>query len=108
MPEQGTPDLTQATRTLETALADFQAAFKASGVLQATSGPVFRALRQWRTEQARAKAVPPYVIATDAALHAIEAAKPQDLAALGAVRGVGPTKAATYGAEILKVVATAA
>ncbi|MEA3190756.1 MAG: ATP-dependent helicase RecQ [Thermoplasmata archaeon] len=106
MPPDGIPkpDLAQATANLETALAAFKDALRASGV-RAGGGPVFEALRRWRSEQARAKQLPPYVIATDAVLRAIEEARPASLDELRAVRGVGATKAETYGADILAVVA---
>lgn len=108
MPDIGTvkPDLAQATANLESALQEFRSALPPRP-LRGPETPVFAALRIWRTEQARAKGLPPYIIATDAALRAIDAARPADLAQLGAVRGVGANKAATYGAEILEVVARA-
>lgn len=108
MPDNGIQDLMQATRNLETALAEFQSALKAIGVPNAPAGPVFQALRTWRTEQARARKVPPYVIATDAVLQAIEQAKPQDIESLQSVRGLSPNKVAQYGPDILAVVAKAA
>jgi superfamily II DNA helicase RecQ len=67
--------------------------------------PVFEALRKWRTERARAKAVPPYIIATDSVLRAIAQARPQDAAALQAIRGIGPAKASEYGPDLLRIVA---
>lgn len=113
MPEQGipTPALAQAVTDLEAAVQ------KASSVLKtlqaalpppSPDGPVFAALRRWRTEQARSRQLPPYVIASDAVLRAIEQTRPKDVQELGAIRGVGPGKAATYGNEILDVVAKAA
>lgn len=108
MPEHGTPttpDLAKAILTLETALQDFQHALRESRMASQPPGPVFQALRQWRTEQARAKQVPPYVIATDQVLRAIEAARPKDIVQLQAVRGISPAKASQYGEQILQVVA---
>ena len=102
-----TPDLAQAMNRLEDALQDFRRAVKAAGIPRAVGGPIFKALRQWRSEQARSKALPPYVIATDAALLAIEEAKPSSVEELRVIRGVGG-KADIYGADILKVVAACA
>lgn len=113
MPDTGAstkPDLAQAMNNLQSALEDVRHAIEAKEAKDtpAPDGPVFSALRKWRTEQARAKQLPPYVIATDAVLRAIEQAKPTDLDQLQAIRGMGGNRSATYGAEILQVVATAA
>lgn len=108
MPDQGIPtDLAQAMKNLENALAQFQTALRESGVKTAIGGPVFQALRQWRTDQSRTKQVPPYVIATDATLHAIEETRPKTMEELVEVRGIGPAKATLYGGEILQIVASA-
>jgi DNA helicase-2/ATP-dependent DNA helicase PcrA len=66
--------------------------------------PLLGALRAWRTERARADAVPAYVVAHDSMLAAIVEARPATLAALRRVKGMGPTKLERYGAEILDVV----
>lgn len=111
MPEDGAsnkPDLAQAITQLENAIDDFKRALRADPAARGAEGPVFAALRKWRTEQARAKQLPPYVIASDAVLRAIEEAKPGDLTQLQAIRGIGAAKAATYGADILQVVASVA
>jgi len=70
-----------------------------------TDDPLFDALRTWRSERARADGVPAYVIAHDATLAEIAAARPRSLAALGAVKGMGPTRLERYGSEILAVLA---
>lgn len=117
MPEHGiqeTQDLVQATKNLQAALQDVRQAIRhlprpapVPQTEKPVGGPIFQALRTWRTEQARAQRMPPYVIASDAALHAIEAAKPTDLEQLKNLRGVGASKAITYGSDILQIVATA-
>ncbi len=108
MPDPGasTPDLAQATTDLETALATFQRALRTNALPRA-GGPLFAALRQWRTQEARTQQVPPYIIASDAVLRAIEQARPAELGQLQAVRGIGASKAERYGAGILAVVAAA-
>lgn len=105
MPADGTPkpDLAQAMTQLEASLQAFKDALRASGIRP--GGPLFEALRKWRSDQARARQLPPYVIATDAVLRAIEDARPASLEELKAIRGVGAGKADTYGADILAVVA---
>jgi ATP-dependent DNA helicase RecQ len=67
--------------------------------------PVFERLRAWRTGVAKELAMPPYVIFHDATLAAIAAAPPSTLAELALVNGVGETKLARYGQQILEVLA---
>lgn len=69
-------------------------------------GPAFEALRTWRSERARTDGVPAYVIAHDATLRAIAADRPDSLAALGRVQGMGATRLERYGAVILAVLAS--
>ncbi|WP_199445500.1 HRDC domain-containing protein, partial [Acidisphaera rubrifaciens] len=71
----------------------------------AADGPLFDALRAWRSTEAKAQGVPPYVIFHDATLREIAAVRPGDLDALGQVRGVGASKLGRYGAAVLAVIA---
>lgn len=64
--------------------------------------PVFESLRRWRAEAAKEQGVPAYVIFHDATLRQIAVDRPSDLAALGAVNGVGEAKLARYGEQILQ------
>jgi DNA helicase-2/ATP-dependent DNA helicase PcrA len=73
----------------------------------ATGDPVFDALRDWRTAEARAAALPPYVVAHDATLKAIAEDRPRTLAALRRVKGMGPARIDKYGDAILATVAEA-
>jgi DNA helicase II / ATP-dependent DNA helicase PcrA len=66
------------------------------------------ALRAWRTQRARADAVPAFVVAHDSMLAAIAEARPASLAGLRRIKGMGPTKLERYGAEILDVVLASA
>ncbi len=70
-----------------------------------TDDPLFDALRAWRLEKARELGQPPYVIAHDTTLSAIAEARPGTIEALWRVKGIGPSKADRYGAEILALVA---
>ncbi len=70
-----------------------------------TDSPDWQALRHWRLETAREQGVPPYVIFHDATLAAILEARPQTLAELAQVTGVGQHKLDQYGSEVLDVIA---
>ena len=72
----------------------------------AGAGPMFEALRTWRTARARADGMPPYVIAHDATLRDIAEARPRSLAGLRRVKGMGPQKVDKYGDEILEILAS--
>jgi len=63
------------------------------------------ALQVWRRDRARADGVPAYVVAHDATLQAIAEVRPETLAALRRVKGMGPMKLESYGAELLVLVA---
>jgi ATP-dependent DNA helicase RecQ len=63
----------------------------------------FEALKAWRSEVAREKSLPAYVVFHDATLAAMAAAEPASLADLGKISGVGAKKLETYGADILRV-----
>ena len=66
---------------------------------------VFERLRAWRTGVAKELGMPPYVIFHDATLRQIAAAPPATMAGLAQVNGVGETKLARYGQQILDVLA---
>jgi ATP-dependent DNA helicase RecQ len=73
--------------------------------LSAEAAAVFERLRAWRTGVAKELGMPPYVIFHDATLRQIAAAPPATLAGLAQVNGVGETKLARYGQQILDVLA---
>ncbi|MFN2259491.1 MAG: HRDC domain-containing protein, partial [Parasphingopyxis sp.] len=66
--------------------------------------PLFEALREKRKEIAAAAAVPPYVVFHDSTLREMAAAKPDSLAALSRVNGVGTKKLERYGDAFLEVI----
>jgi len=66
---------------------------------------LFDALRQWRSDAARAAKVPAYVVFHDSTLRAIAVARPGSAKELLAVAGVGPVKAGRFGAEVLRIIA---
>jgi ATP-dependent DNA helicase RecQ len=72
--------------------------------LPAEAMGVFELLRAWRAGVAKEQGVPAYVIFHDATLREIAATLPSSLAELGAVSGVGETKLARYGQQVLDTV----
>ncbi|UGY91961.1 DNA helicase RecQ [Streptomyces gobiensis] len=63
--------------------------------------PVFEELRAWRAATAKEQGVPAYVIFHDATLREIATASPTTLDELSALNGVGETKLAKYGPQLL-------
>jgi ATP-dependent DNA helicase RecQ len=61
----------------------------------------FERLRRVRTELAKEKQLPPYVICHDRTLAAIARAAPGDLASLEDIKGMGPFKVKMYGEQFL-------
>ena len=76
----------------------------AAAALSPADQPLFEALRAWRTAQAKAQHVPPYVIFSDRTLTEIASVKPSSRAALERVNGVGEAKLAHYGQAVLELV----
>ncbi|MEY4578705.1 MAG: hypothetical protein RL701_3408 [Pseudomonadota bacterium] len=67
---------------------------------------IFEALRKHRLSVARAEAVPPFVVASDRTLRDMARVRPQTESELLGVFGMGPVKAARYGAGFLQVLQT--
>ncbi len=67
---------------------------------------LFDRLKAWRSEVAREKGVPAYVVFQDATLAALVAARPSSRAALLEVRGVGAAKLNAYGDTLLELLGT--
>jgi ATP-dependent DNA helicase RecQ len=85
-----------------------KAAGSAAAELPAAAVPVFQQLRAWRATTAKEQGMPAYVIFHDATLRQIAAESPATLAELGKVSGVGETKLARYGQQILDTLGSAA
>jgi DNA helicase II / ATP-dependent DNA helicase PcrA len=66
---------------------------------------VLSALRAWRSQQAKAAAVPAFVIFHDATLEAVASAQPRTRDDLLALPGLGPVKVSRYGDDLLELVA---
>lgn len=65
--------------------------------------PLFNRLRDWRSERCKKDGVPPYVVFTNQQLAMIVKQKPQSLAELVQIEGVGKGKSERYGADILQI-----
>ena len=66
---------------------------------------LFAGLKSWRTEEARRRSLPPYVVFHDRTLAAIAAARPATSSDLARIKGVGPAKLAAYGEALLMLLA---
>ena len=64
---------------------------------------LFARLKGWRTEEARRRSLPPYVIFHDRTLAAIAGARPASADELARIKGVGPAKLAAYGEALLQL-----
>jgi ATP-dependent DNA helicase RecQ len=77
------------------------AAAAAVAELPAEAAGRFERLRAWRAATAKEQGVPAYVIFHDATLREFAARCPASLAELGTVSGVGESKLAKYGQQVL-------
>jgi ATP-dependent DNA helicase RecQ len=93
---RGSPDRNSRTRA------------EAAAGLSAEGNALFDAMRLWRSAEAKAQSVPPYVIFHDSTLREIAAVQPRSLDELGQIKGVGASKLARYGAGLLEALRKAA
>jgi len=63
----------------------------------------FNILRDWRSQQSKKEGMPPYILFTNWQLAMIVKSRPQSLAELTKIEGIGNSKASKYGAEILSM-----
>jgi ATP-dependent DNA helicase RecQ len=101
-PERVTP----APRARAARSAAAGAAAGATDALPEAAAAVFGQLRAWRAAAAKEQGVPAYVIFHDATLRQIAAQSPSTLGELATVSGVGETKLARYGQQILDLLAS--
>jgi ATP-dependent DNA helicase RecQ len=80
---------------------------KRRGSAAGPADPLFARLKAWRSEQARAQSVPPYVVFHDSTLCAIAAARPRGLDGLSAIAGIGAKKLERYGPALLEILRAA-
>jgi ATP-dependent DNA helicase RecQ len=69
--------------------------------LPADAAAAFERLRAWRAAAAKEQGVPAYVIFHDATLREVAMTSPSSLAELSKVSGIGETKLARYGQQLL-------
>ncbi len=80
---------------------------RTSAARDGSDGVLVAALREWRLARARADGVPAYVVAHDSLLAGIAEQRPESIAGLRRLKGMGPARLERYGEEILAVVAGA-
>ncbi|MEO1028626.1 MAG: DNA helicase RecQ [Pseudomonadota bacterium] len=85
-----------------------QKAGGARAALPMEAEPLFESLRAWRTDLARERGVPPYVIFDNKTLVELAIARPENLSALLEISGVGEKKAERHGDDVLKLISEAA
>ena len=69
--------------------------------LEVAQRPLYRELRRWRNDRARADGKPAYAIARNAQLAEIARRVPRSLAGLKEIEGIGEAFCRDYGAEVL-------
>jgi ribonuclease D len=65
---------------------------------------LFRRLREWRLARAKSDQVAPFIIAHDSTLQELARRRPTTMQKLGATKGFGPKKVASYGSDILQII----
>jgi ATP-dependent DNA helicase RecQ len=83
------------------------AAARSSGSGNAEQSNLLGILRAWRSETARKRGVPAYVVLHDATLEGIAASRPTTPAQLRGISGVGEKKLERYGDELIALVNSA-
>lgn len=87
--------------------ADRSASRVSAPVLDEADEPLFSALKSLRTEIARERGVPAYVIFPDRTLIDLAQRKPRSMGALDGVYGIGEAKREQYGRQFLDAIAEA-
>jgi ATP-dependent DNA helicase RecQ len=89
---------------LEKQAAQIAARGTAPGTTLEEAATLFEALRQWRSGEAKTQSVPPYLIFHDTVLREIAAIRPDSEDELAQIKGVGASKLARYGDDVLELV----
>lgn len=72
-------------------------------MLESYDEELFKALKKWRTEQAKEQSVPTYMVLADKTLKFIAAIKPTDSKQLSNISGIGEQKLERYSKDILEL-----
>jgi ATP-dependent DNA helicase RecQ len=83
------------------------AAARSGGGGNAGQSQLLGILRAWRSETARKRGVPAYVVLHDATLEGITASRPTALSQLRGISGIGDKKLERYGDELIALVSAA-
>ncbi len=67
--------------------------------------PLLRSLQEWRRAKAKELGKPAYTIFPDAALRDLAVSRPQTLAQLSRIRGIGQKRVIQWGEDVLEVIA---
>lgn len=65
--------------------------------------PLYNSLKDWRNQYCQKKGIPPYVICNNDQLGKMVSLRPNNLADLAKIEGLGENKVKKYGVEILQV-----
>ena len=76
--------------------------------MSATDNALLDRLKAWRLAEARAQAVPAFVILHDRTLAEIARQRPDGIAAIAAIAGIGAKKLERYGPALVELVARGA
>ena len=68
--------------------------------------PTYVALKEWRLKRSKADEIPAYVVFHNSTLAEIASRRPQTIAELASVPGVGPAKLERYGRDVLEALAS--
>jgi ATP-dependent DNA helicase RecQ len=77
---------------------------KSPGGVDSRNSGLLAALRVWRSQIARKRGVPAYVVLHDSTIDAIATTRPTALPQLRAIPGIGDKKLEHYGAELIALV----
>jgi ATP-dependent DNA helicase RecQ len=80
---------------------------QAAGQMGTGNPALLGALRAWRSEVARTRGVPAYVVLHDSTIDGIAASRPTTLERLRGIPGIGDKKLEHYGNELLALVKAA-
>jgi ATP-dependent DNA helicase RecQ len=75
-----------------------------SGRVETGNSTLFAALRAWRSEVARKRGVPAYVVLHDSTIDGIATSRPTTSAQLRGIPGIGDKKLEHYGDELIALV----